>query len=80
MLDMKHIIYTCARCDKQASGNGFSGAPTEWATIVYERDYMKTPNSMATTRVETHACPDCAKDVLVYLEPQSQTAPRLEAV
>jgi DNA-directed RNA polymerase subunit RPC12/RpoP len=85
---MKHIVYTCLHCGKQEIAQPDNDTvPPEWAQIQYVR-YHTVPleeatdavvNGMVRTTLDTHACGDCAKKVLDYLEPPSQTA-RLESV
>lgn len=77
---MKHIVYTCLRCGKQATTTPDNDTvPPEWAKIHYERYHTVAQDQMRTS-LESHACADCAKGVLDYLEPPSKTAPRLESV
>ena len=82
---MKHIVYTCLHCHKQETEQPDKvEIPPEWAKINYERCHMmqegEQQGGMVVTTLETHACGDCAKRVLDYLEPPAQAAPRLESV
>ena len=81
---MKHLLYTCLRCKKQTTmppdhaTSADANGPTEWAKIYYERWHTQQEGEqaggMVRTTLETHACGDCAKDVLDYLEPPAKTA------
>jgi hypothetical protein len=81
---MKHIVYTCLKCGKQATVDaGQDVVPPEWATIHYGRFHMTTlpegSAGMVQTTAETHACGDCAKGILDYLQPPPKTAAPLKS-
>lgn len=79
---MKQILYTCARCGKQAVvdpnkpelvwGPSRDEAPMEWATIQYTRHHTVQHEGQPTTCKTTctsHVCGDCALEALYYIEP-----------
>jgi hypothetical protein len=88
---MKQVLYTCARCGKQVTvepsrlanpkATEDENLPVEWAEIRYRRVHTAVQDGqqqVLLTACTAHACDDCAKSVLDYLEPpqpmQRQTA------
>lgn len=79
---MKQVLYTCTRCKKQVTVEAGAtdprilkteSLPMEWAEIYYRRvhtvvqgDQQQTLQTVSTT----HACGDCAKAVLDFIESQ----------
>ncbi len=69
---MKQVVYTCARCGRQEAVDPFPDVvPMEWAAIEYKRLHVVQEGDQkltASTTCTTHACGDCAKVVLDYIE------------
>jgi hypothetical protein len=67
---VKLNLYICCRCGVESREPAdVIETPLGWATISYEQVTPMTANqTMQVTRLSTHACPDCAPEVLAVLK------------
>ena len=70
---MKQVVYTCAGCGRQEVVELINDrkdyAPMEWAQIDYRRlTTVEDGKAVGQITCTTHACGDCAKVMLDYIE------------
>ena len=69
---MKQNLFMCCRCGKeQRTAPECQDVPLGWAELKFQRDNVETIDNerqLQRTTLDTHACGDCWREVLDFLE------------
>jgi hypothetical protein len=66
---LRQNLYTCCRCGREERTTiECDDAPPGWALVSYQRITPSEEKQQAQIALTTHACEDCAIEVLTFLK------------